>query len=279
MKQDPNIEKIKLFFKGMLMGLFDLVPGISGGTMALITGIYEVLIREINHAFRFLENVIRFKRDKIKSSWMQINTNFLIILIIGIITGIFTSVILMQYFLENYFAQTMGAITGLILIASIFMIKKHMSKKTIWIGSIGLLLGITLSILTPMIGHEFNYFQIFLLGAITITAMILPGISGALILLLLGGYEFMIIALSQIKENYLIVGTFIFGAIIGLGAFTQSISYLLKKHHNKTMTFLACLMLGAITKPILEIINTQRPSEAIPFIIITMIIGYVLSRK
>lgn len=279
MKKKLDIETLKIFFKGILMGLFDLVPGVSGGTMALITGIYESLIQEINHAFKFIKSLLQINKEKIKKTWRKLNKEFLAALIIGIITGIYISVMLMQYFLENHFAQTMGTITGLILIASIKLIKKHLIKKTILIGLIGLTLGYILSITTPTIGYDFNYAQIFLLGAITITAMILPGISGALILLLLGGYEFMISALRGIKENYIVVGTFIAGAIMGLGAFSQSISYMLKKHHDETMTFLSTLMLGAITKPILEIINTTNPNAAIPFVIASMILGYFVIQK
>ena len=273
-------EPILLFLKGALMGLFDLVPGISGGTIALITNIYLTLIKEINNAYNFIKTIFEFNLKKTKKAWHEINKKFLITLILGIITGIIISVNLMSYFLENYFAQTLGAITGIILIASLIMIKQYAKdKKNILIGSAGLALGILISILTPLAGHSFNYAQIFILGAITITAMILPGISGALILLLLGGYAFMIDALRSITTEYLTVAIFILGAITGLGLFSYAINYLLKKHHDATMAFLAMLMLGAITKPILEILNAKRPELAIPFFAIAIIIAAIISKR
>jgi putative membrane protein len=275
-----NLSLILLYLKGALMGLFDLVPGISGGTMALITGIYKDLIREINNFFKLINSIIKFNKQKINTTWKDLNKKFLIILILGIITGIIISVIAMSFLLNNYFAQTLGTITGIILIASIKLIKENVrAKKTFIIGLAGLIIGILLSVITPMAGHDFSFIQIFFLGAITITAMILPGISGALILLLLGGYEFMINALRNIQAEYLTVIIFMTGAIIGLGFFSKTITYLLKEHHDETMAFLSCLMLGAITKPIIEIMHTNNPVMAVPFFFAGAIITYFIYKK
>lgn len=244
-----------LFLKGFFMGLFDLVPGISGGSIALISGIYKKLVGEINNFFVFLNNFFLFKTKKIRVSWNSLNKSFLVLLVLGIFFGIVVSVFSLSFFLDNFFVQTMAFITGIILVASFFMIKKSVkTTKNSFIGAFALIIGIILSVLSPMLGYQFNFFQIFLLGSITIIAMILPGISGALILLLLGGYDFMIYALRNFADNYFIVLVFLVGAVFGLGLFSKAINYLLKKYHDSTMSFLSCLMLGAITKPILEIL-------------------------
>lgn len=261
------------------MGLFDLVPGVSGGTMALITGIYKRLIMEINNAFDFMKQIALLNTKKIKETWKKIDKIFLTLLILGIISGIIISVIGLSYLLENYFTKVMGAITGIILIASITLIRKIKSAKNYIIGILGLTLGIILSILSPTAGHEFNYIQIFFLGLITITAMILPGISGALILLILGGYEFMINALKNINTEYYTAGTFIVGAIFGLAIFAKTINKLLKKQHDETMAFLSFLMLGAVTKPVLEILNTNNPENAIVYFVVAGIMTYMIFKK
>jgi len=229
-KQQNNVlTRTLLFLKGALMGLFDLVPGISGGTMALVTGIYKELIQEINNFYKLIQSIIFVNKKKIKKTWRELNKEFLIILVIGVITGIIISVIVLSYFLNNYFAQTLGIITGIILIASVYLIKNNVTTtNTFIIGILGLLLGVILSIITPTAGHEFSYVQTFFLGTITITAMILPGISGALILLLLGGYEFMITALRNIHNDYFTISTFLLGALAGLGIFSRAIHHLLK---------------------------------------------------
>lgn len=285
MKNKKNEEEKKknillIYLKGFLMGLFDLVPGISGGTIALITGIYEDLITQINEAFTFIKETLMFNFKKAQKKWYELNKTFLIILVIGIITGIITSVIFLSYLLLNFFSQTMGAITGIILIASIIMIKKNVkSTKSSLIGAVGTIIGIVLSIITPTTGHTFNYIQVLLLGSITIIAMILPGISGALILLLLGGYEYMIVSLRNFTSEYLTIIFFIIGGLIGLSIFSKIIKYLLKKHHDETMSFLSCLMLGAITKPILEIINYGNIDSGFIFFGLSAILSVYFYRK
>lgn len=276
-KKENN--NIILILKGILMGIFDLVPGISGGTIALITNIYQKLIREIDNFFELIKTIIILNKKKIKEKYKKTDFKFLIILAIGVVIGIIISINIMSYLLNNFFAQTMGAITGAILASGIILTKKNYKHKNIIYAILGLIIGIIISIITPLAGQTFNYTQIFFLGAITIIGMILPGISGALILLLLGGYEFMIFALKNINTEYLIVIAFMAGAIIGLSAFAKTINYALKKHHEKTMIFLSSLMIGAITKPILEILNIANPLSAIPFFLITIIIAIIIAKK
>ncbi|MFP4567536.1 MAG: DUF368 domain-containing protein [Candidatus Woesearchaeota archaeon] len=268
-----------LYIKGLFMGLFDLVPGISGGSVALIAGIYEDLIFEINNVFSFLKSLLSFNFNKIKTAWLNISIVFIVILGVGIISGIFLSVFTLSFLLKNYFVETMGFIAGLILLSGILLSKKYLSKNNYLFGVIGLCLGIVISILSPIAGHSFSFFQIFLLGAITITAMILPGISGALILLLLGGYDFMLFALKNISDNYLVVIIFLLGAVMGLGVFSRGISYLLKKYHNKTLIFLSALMVGATTKPIIEVSGHQNYLFSLPFFILAILLGFIFYRK
>jgi len=277
---EKKTNKFYYFIKGIIMGIFDLVPGISGGTIALISGIYEKLIKEINNFFKFLSQLFAFNKKRIKITFKETDFIFLILLTLGVVIGIIISVFAMSYLLENYFVQTMGIITGIILMSGILLAKKiYKHKKQIIFGIIGLVLGIVLSILTPGAGHVFSYVQVFFLGSITITAMMLPGISGALILLLLGGYEFMLNSLKNITTEYLIVFTFIFGALLGLLAFSKVITYFLEKHKEKTMMFLALLVIGATTKPVLEIQRTNEAGTGIIFFGLSLIITYFFLRK
>lgn len=273
-----NSSGFLLFLKGFFMGLFDLVPGVSGGSIALITGIYKKLMKEISAFFVFLNNLFLFKKSRFQKSWSSLDVRFLLLLVFGIFSGILVSVFVLSFFLNNFFVQTMGFITGLILIASLFLIKKNVgSMKNSFFGAVGIIIGVVLSFLSPASGFEFNFFQVFLLGLITIVAMILPGISGALILLLLGGYEFMIFSLRNLLNNYFVILVFIIGAVVGLGLFSRGINYLLKKHHDSTMSFLSCLMLGAVTKPVLEIFINQGNQNvffAIPFFVIGCVLAY-----
>jgi len=280
-KQKTNKTKIIYYFlKGIIMGIFDLVPGISGGTIALITKIYEKLIKEINNFFELMQQILVYNKKQIQNKYKKTDMKFLVLLVLGIFTGITISIFIMSHLLDNYFMQTMSIITGIILTSGFLLIKQiYKNTNQIIFGFLGLIIGILISILTPLTGHSFNYVQIFFFGAITINAMMLPGISGALILLILGGYEFMINVLKNIDTEYLFVIAFISGALLGLLTFAKIIKYILEKHKDKTMIFLALLMIGATTKPILEIMQTNKAELGLPLIILTVTITYFVLRQ
>lgn len=238
-------DKILLFLKGVLMGICDLVPGISGGTIAFITGIYERLINAVQ-GFSF-ETLM--KRD-----FKKLDLGFLIVLFLGIISSLIIGSRVIKFLLENYFIYTMSFFIGLIL-ASSFIIFENIRNhkfKNVGFGLIGLIFGVLLAFLIP-VEVKINYAYVFLGGFVGISAMLLPGISGAFILLILGLYGFMINVLHDIYKNidYLLV--FGLGAILGAFFISRAISYLFKKDRCKVLYFLLGLVLGALSIPVKRI--------------------------
>ncbi|MBT7237720.1 DUF368 domain-containing protein [Candidatus Woesearchaeota archaeon] len=258
-------DKILLFLKGILMGICDLVPGISGGTIAFITGIYERLINAVKG----------FSIDTLlKRKFKRLDLGFLIVLLLGIFTALILGSGIIKFLLENYFVYTMAFFIGLI-VASSFIIFEHIKNhgfKDILFGILGFILGISLTFLIPV---EVNptYPYIFLGGFVGISAMFLPGISGAFILLILGIYEFMINVLHNITNNLDYLFVFGLGAILGAFFISRLISYLFKKDRCKTLYFLLGLVLGALSIPIKRVFEY---SEEFDFISLIVMLGLFL---
>lgn len=238
-------QKFTLFLKGIAMGAADVVPGVSGGTIALITGVYEELIESIK-SINSKSIKTLFKKGFLPF-WKQINGQFLLFLLAGIFVSVLSLAKIMETLLEKYPIVVWSFFFGLIIASSILVLKDI--KK--WnIGKIfSLLLGIIIAYFITILGPAETpdeWWFIMLSGAIAICAMILPGISGAFILLLLGKYTFVISAISQLHINVLI--TFGIGAVVGILSFSNLLSYLLKKFHDLTITLLAGFMLGSLNK-------------------------------
>ena len=230
------------------MGGADIIPGVSGGTMALITGIYERLITAIKGLTDFIKPL---SKGNIKESWRslkRIDFRLFIPLGLGVLIAFGLASLIVPYLLENYTTYTYAFFFGLIL-ASIKLVYKRVNNSNWkdWIaGFIGFaiafsIIGMTAIETTPTYGF------IFLCGAIAITAMLLPGISGSFMLLMLGQYKFMLEALRNMKLGYIV--SFIIGALLSLVISSRILSYLLRKHHTKTMCFLVGLMIGALRLP------------------------------
>lgn len=197
-----------LVLRGCAMGAADVIPGVSGGTIAFITGIYEELINSIRSidlkALRLLGSF------QLKEFWKHINGNFLISVVAGIAISIFSLAKLMKYLLETHPLYIWSFFFGLIIISAL-MVSKEVKKWDLFAITsliVGAVLAYTITVLTPTSTPETWWF-IILSGAIAICAMILPGISGAFILLLLGKYEFIITAVSEFNIPVLI--TFLSG--------------------------------------------------------------------
>lgn len=227
------------------MGIADLVPGVSGGTIALITGIYQRLINAI--ASVNLESLQLLFSGKIKQAWQQVDGWFLVAVFAGILSSIFLFASLIKYLLTNHAVLTWSFFFGLIVISALLLVLANRSKSIInWIL---LLLGIALGYLlsTQTMGAlPDGLIGIFLAGSIAICAMILPGISGSLILILLGKYELLVSAV-EVKEW----GTlFIFagGCLVGLLIFSRLLKWLLAHYQSATIYTLAGLMLGTLFK-------------------------------
>jgi putative membrane protein len=268
MKKSKKViqEKIMIFLKGILMGICDVIPGISGGTIAFITGIYERLINAVK-AFspQLVMSLFTYiaKRDKknlneLKKNFLKQDLGFLIVLGAGIGTAILLGARFLEYLLENYFVYTISFFMGLIIASSIIIFenieKNHHHLKNVAFGLIGLIIGIILVFIVPA-KIEPSLLYIFMAGFFAISAMFLPGLSGAFILLILGVYEFMLSVLHHIKEKFSYFLVFGVGAAAGAMVISRVISFLFKKDKNKTLYFLLGLVLGCLSIPIKRIIT------------------------
>ena len=253
-------EAFVLALKGLCMGAADVVPGVSGGTVALITGIYSQLVQAIKSIdTQAVKHAIRMN---LKDALARVHLRFLATLFLGIGVAIISLARLMNYLLHHQPVFTWSLFFGLI-IASILVVGR---RVTGWLGTAGMgfLLGvIAASIivnLIPFTTPDALWF-IFFCGLVAICAMILPGISGAFILLILGKYEFVTAALKNpfLPENLVIIIVFCCGCGIGLLGFSRLLNYLLQRYANLTLAFLTGLMAGSVQKiwPWKEILETH----------------------
>ncbi|MFV0506173.1 MAG: DUF368 domain-containing protein [Bacteroidales bacterium] len=258
------IKRIVIFLKGIMMGAADVIPGVSGGTIAFISGIYEELIESINSIN--LKNTKLLFSLKLKQFWKAINGNFILPLLLGIMFSILT--------LANSISSIMNAqeetkekvllwsfFFGLIVASVIYMGRmiKKWDVKSISFLAFGCIFTLTVSMLSPTNGPDSLWF-IFISGIIAICAMILPGISGSFILLLIGAYSIIFGKISGLLEgirtmdssmiasNIIPLSVFILGCAIGIISFARLVSWLFKKHHNSTIALLTGFLLGSLLK-------------------------------
>ncbi|MBN2597945.1 MAG: DUF368 domain-containing protein [Marinifilaceae bacterium] len=232
-------------FKGMGMGAADVVPGVSGGTIAFITGIYEELINSIKSINASAVKLLF--QFKLKEFWQAVNGNFLLSLIFGIFLSFLSLAKLIKYFLAEQPILIWSFFFGLIVASAIVVARKitEWKLRTIIAMLIGIGIAYMVTVVTPA-ETPTSYWFLFLSGALAICAMILPGISGAFILLLLGKYEYILNAISSFKLDVVaVVGA---GAVIGLLSFSNLLSWLLKKYHNMTIGLLSGFMIGSLNK-------------------------------
>ena len=244
---------ILVAIKGACMGAADVIPGVSGGTIAFITGIYDQLIGSINSINA--EAVKLFFTGKFKEFWKHINGTFLLSLFCGILFSVVALAGLMQYLLESHPIQTWAFFFGLIVASSLFILRgiEGWNFKAVIFLILGACLGITVCTLSPTTTPD-ALWVIFLSGAIAICAMILPGISGSFILLILGKYKFIMEAITglttgqAVGENLVILGVFAVGAVCGIIAFSRILNWLLSKYHKQTLLVLAGFIIGSLVK-------------------------------
>lgn len=234
-----------LMLKGIAMGAADVVPGVSGGTVAFIVGIYEELINSIKSINP--TNLKLLFSLRIAEFWKAINANFLLALVSGIAISIFSLAKLITYLLENEPVLVWAFFFGLVLSSTYFVAKTitQWDWKTYLFFVIGTVGAYFITVATPTETPN-NLFFIFLCGAIAICAMILPGISGSFILVLLGKYFYIMSAVKSLDIVVMLV--FICGAFIGITSFSNVLSFLLRRFHNTTIATLAGFMLGSLNK-------------------------------
>lgn len=256
------LDYLVISLKGLAMGAADVVPGVSGGTIAFISGIYEELIDSINNVnFDLLKTL---KKEGIKSAWKQLNGSFLLALFIGIGVSIISLAKGLKWLLENEPVLLWSFFFGLVL-ASILFIAKQITK---WSLStvIGLLAGAFVAYMIttlPSLSANDSPLFLFLAGALAICAMILPGISGAFILVLLGAYGPVLEALNNRDiKTIAIIGC---GAIVGLLSFSKLLKWLFKNYHNLTLAILSGFIFGSLNKiwPWKKVLTTRLNSKGV----------------
>ncbi|MBQ0006718.1 MAG: DUF368 domain-containing protein [Alistipes sp.] len=228
------------------MGAADVIPGVSGGTIAFLTGIYGELVDSIKSIdFSALKLLLS---GKIKQFWKHINANFLISVLLGILISVFSLARLMKYLLEYHPIPLWSFFFGLIFVSAIYIFKQTAGFKVSHIvpALLGAAVGVFICLVSPAETPDALWF-IFVCGAIGICAMILPGISGSFILLLLGKYEY-IVAEAVSSFNIPVLAVFACGALVGIISFSHFLSWMLKKHYDATILFLAGLMIGSLLK-------------------------------
>ena len=253
--------------KGMGMGAADVVPGVSGGTIAFITGIYQELINSIKSVnMKSLKLLLQLK---IKDFWTAVNGTFLLSLFIGIGISVLSLAKILKHLLENQPILIWSFFFGLIVASAIFVgknIKRWSVGKVISL-LIGAVIAYLITIISPAEANT-SYWFIFVSGAIAICAMILPGISGSFILVLLGMYKFILQSVSDLKLA--VIAVFMGGAAIGIVAFSNILSWLLKKYYELTIAMLAGFMIGSLNKvwPWKEVVETfvDRHGEIKPLV-------------
>ena len=276
-----------LTLKGMAMGAADVVPGVSGGTIAFIAGIYDELINSIKsinmHSLKLLFT------GKIAAFWKAVNGNFLFALLLGIAISVFSLAKLITYLLLNEPVLVWSFFFGLVLASTWFVTKdiKGWNWKTVagFVG--GAVIAYYITVATPA-ETSTNLMFIFLCGAIAICAMILPGISGSFILVLLGKYFYVMEAVKTL--DLVVVGVFAFGAALGITSFSRVLSYALKNFRNITLSVLSGFMLGSLNKvwPWKEveklvsdghevmIEHNIAPNTEVAEAVVLMLIGFIL---
>tara|TARA_Y100000310_G_scaffold337792_1_gene425804 strand:+ start:897 stop:1763 length:867 start_codon:yes stop_codon:yes gene_type:complete len=262
-----------LFFKGIMMGLADVVPGVSGGTIAFITGIYTRLIHSLSTIdFSFIIMFLKGEFKKSSTTFRKIDFPFFVPLGLGIIFAIITLSKVILYLLESFTALTFAFFFGLILASALFVFKrvgKITFEKIIFLG-LGFVFAYALAGFRELaVNHSLPI--IFLAGMVAICAMLLPGISGAFILLLLNQYQYLISAIHDF--NFSVVGTFSIGALVGLLSFSKLLDHLLRLYKFLTLSFLIGLMLGALRVPINKIIEVNF---SLGMVIVSGLVGFGL---
>lgn len=256
-----------LSLKGIAMGAADAVPGVSGGTIAFISGIYEELITTISNVNLSLITTLR--KEGFKAFWTQLNGNFLVALLTGIVISFVSFMRLAKYLIENHPILIWSFFFGLI-VASIFFVGKQIQKwnLAVIISLIaGALIAYYITTLPSMVNND-NPLFLFFAGAIAICAMILPGISGSFILVILGAYKTLSDALHDFDIKKILI--FAVGAVVGLLSFSRVLKWLFKNYHNITLAILTGFIFGSLNKiwPWKKVLTwrTNSKGEQIPLL-------------
>jgi len=276
MRSRNTSDYITLFFKGIFMGIADAMPGISGGTIALLLGIYEELIESISELKISLFSKLINKG--FKSFWEKLNGNFLLVLVSGIGISLISFVKISASFLESFPLFIWSFFLGLIFatVYVIYKLIKQWHNLNFFFLIISIIFSIFLSSFSAYDTDEISLLYILFSGIIASSAMILPGISGSLILVILGVYAYLIKALDNLE--LIVIFTFISGAIIGLLGFSKILKYLFNNHRDATYTIMLGLVIGSIENvwPWNKSFSTELSNLNLFLSISLVILGFVI---
>jgi len=244
------------------MGIAEIIPGVSGGTVAFISGIYEELISSIKSVDLIaIKYVFKFQLNKF---WSHINGNFLLTLLLGMATSILMFSKFITYLLDFHPFKIWGLFFGLIISSAIFILKKieNIGISSLFSLLIGLLIASFISLVSPSATSN-SPLSIFSSGAIAISAMILPGISGSFILVFLSKYEYILNALNEF--NVEVITVFLLGCIFGLVFFSRVITFLFDKYSQVVISLLVGFLFGSLLKiwPFFEVLEFNQKNEPI----------------
>lgn len=261
---------LSIFVRGMLMGAADIVPGVSGGTIAFITGIYDTLLDSIrSFDIQCLKLVLR---GDIKGAWTHVNGSFLSVLLLGVATSILTLARLVSWLLEDYPVPLWAFFFGLVLASALILLRQI--ERWTPLRIVCLICGAVTALwiaLSPTVAMDIGLAGAFLSGFIAICAMILPGISGSFILVLMGMYATVLTAVKSFDVLFLLV--FVIGAAAGLMCFSRVLHWLLQRAHSATMAVLTGFLFGSLAvvwpwKKVLDWVvgshGQLKPAQQIP---------------
>ncbi|MFW5907722.1 MAG: DUF368 domain-containing protein [Candidatus Natronoplasma sp.] len=246
-----NLKRLmKDFIIGLFMGTANIIPGVSGGTVALIMGIYDKLIEAINDIPKDLPlALIKLDFSAVKARVKRIDYLFLGALFFGALTAVVSIARGLSFLINHHPAPTYALFTGLIA-GSVIIIYKYIDELNVWsvLSAVLGILFIFLVLSIPNLSNIHHPGMVFLAGMFSIASMILPGISGSYLLIILNQYEYMLEALYSF--NVFVITIFMAGALVGLFGLAKILNYLLKKARSVTIAFLFGLMLGALREPL-----------------------------
>ena len=236
-------QDVSVFLKGLAMGAANVIPGVSGGTIALITGIYERLINAIKrcdfHAAKLLLN------RQFQDFWQYVDGRWLSSLLLGVALSIITLARLFEFLLADYERYTMAFFFGLILLSIVFVARKvdRWNIGTWSALAVGTAIAVSIALLAPASEND-NTLYIFLCGVLAISSMILPGLSGSFVLILMGNYALVLGAISSLSFGVLI--PLAIGCAFGLVAFSHVISWVFKRYANQTLALMTGFVIGSL---------------------------------
>ena len=234
---------LSLFFKGLAMGAANVIPGVSGGTIALITGIYERLINAIKRCDLTAAKMV--VKGNVKDAWQHVDGTWLTILLGGVAVSIVSLARLFEYLLENHERYTMAFFFGLILVSIVFVAKQVSTWGPSVIASlvVGTVIAVSIAMLAPASEND-HWLYVFACGVFAISSMILPGLSGSFVLILMGNYALILGAISSLSLSILL--PLLVGCAFGLVAFSHILSWVFKRYPDQTLSLMTGFVIGSL---------------------------------